>query len=257
DGRGDRQMGLGPLHTIGLAEARDRAAQCRVQRLDGIDPIEARKLATLAQEQKAAKQVTFRTCAEEWIERNSGSWRPSTLNNIENRLKLYIYPKLANLPVSAINVDLIEAMLAPIWENLPASGTKVREYLQAVLTWATAKGYRSGDNPADLKGPLGIRLKPNDHIATHYSSLPYQEIGAFMVKLRAYRDKNTGERTLSSYVLEFTILTAVRPHQARDLRWNEIDWDKKLWICPQHKIVKRTKQPHVIPLSTAAMAILK
>src|SRR5262249_648762 len=127
DGRGDRQMGLGPLHTIGLAEARDRAAQCRVQRLDGIDPIEARKLATLAQEQKAAKQVTFRTCAEEWIERNSGSWRPSTLNNIENRLKLYIYPKLANLPVSAINVDLIEAMLAPIWENLPASGTKVRE----------------------------------------------------------------------------------------------------------------------------------
>src|SRR5262249_44396140 len=78
EGRGDRQMGLGPLNTIGLAEARDRAAQCRVQRLDGIDPIEARKLATLAQKQKAEKQVTFRQCAEEWLERNSAHWAQNT-----------------------------------------------------------------------------------------------------------------------------------------------------------------------------------
>ena len=39
------EMGLGATHTIGLAEARERARECRRLRLDGIDPIEARKIA--------------------------------------------------------------------------------------------------------------------------------------------------------------------------------------------------------------------
>src|SRR5262249_55097539 len=138
DGRGDRQMGLGPLNTIGLAEARDRAAQCRVQRLDGIDPIEARKLATLAQKQQAAKQVDFHTCAKEWVERNSG-WDPSTRRGVENHLRLHLDPVLGKLAVSAINVDLVEAAIKPIWEKVPVSAQKAREHLESILTWATAK----------------------------------------------------------------------------------------------------------------------
>src|SRR5262245_37167219 len=58
EGKGDRQMGLGPEHTIGLAEARERARLCRVQRLDGLDPIDARNAERLAQRLEAAKQVT-------------------------------------------------------------------------------------------------------------------------------------------------------------------------------------------------------
>src|SRR5258708_1715870 len=78
EGRGDRQMGLGPTHTIGLAEARERARKCREQRLDDIDPIEARDAARLAQRLEAAKQVTVATCADEWMELKSPELRPSS-----------------------------------------------------------------------------------------------------------------------------------------------------------------------------------
>src|SRR5437660_9616083 len=59
DGR-ERYMGLGPLHTIGLAEARQRAQECRRIRLDGHDPIEVRRAGRLVAKLDAAKAVTFR-----------------------------------------------------------------------------------------------------------------------------------------------------------------------------------------------------
>jgi integrase len=270
EGRGDRQMGLGPLNTIGLAEARDRAAQCRVQRLDGIDPIEARKLATLAQEQKAAKQVTFHTCAEEWMMRNSPRWAAGTIRNNKRIIGKHLDPMLGKLPVSAINVDLVEKVIAPIWETIPPHALKTLTILKAILDFATAKEYREGDNPANTKGPISTRLKPYVHTGTPFASLPYQEIGAFMARVRNYRSKWRGRRPLrsnrsewttrrplSSYGLELVILLAVRHHQVRNLRWQDIDWDLKVWTCTEHKTRSKTKRPHIIPLSGAALAILQ
>src|ERR1700732_342734 len=62
-----RVMGLGPVHTISLAEARDKARDCRKLRLDGADPIEERKTARTAAKLEAAKVITFRECAEGYI----------------------------------------------------------------------------------------------------------------------------------------------------------------------------------------------
>jgi integrase len=255
-GRGDRKMGLGSLHTYGLAEARELARQCRQQRKDGIDPIEARDAAKLAQELQAAKQVTFRICAEEWIERNSPKWVPGTKSRHVRRLKVFIDPVLGHLPVSAINVDLCEKVLEPIWESMPTTGRKTQLQLEGILDLAMARGYREGNNPANMKGPLGLRLKPYTHIPTHYRALPHEKIGAFIAQLRTVINKRTGKRPVTAYAEEFLILTAVRTSQMTGLPWTEIDWNNKVWICPRHKVRKKTKEPHVIPLSTAAMAIL-
>ena len=254
----DRQMGLGPLHTIGLAEARERARKRREQRLDGIDPIEARKADRLTQRLAATKQVTFETCAKEWLDRSSPGWEPGTTRNQRILINKYLNPVLGKLLVNVINVDLVESAIKPIWDTTQSRGKKVQKTLEALLGWATAKEYRAGDNPASMEGALGLRLSPYVHTETNLASLPYQEIGAFMAELRAYRNKRwgRGERTLSSYVLEFVILTAVRHHQVRDLRWQEINEDNKLWTCQVHKTLKKTKQPYVIPLSEPAMAIL-
>ena len=98
EGRGDRQMGLGPLHTVGLAEARERARQARLMRLDGIDPIENRKAKRLAQKLEASKQVTFEICAKEWMDRNSGGWVPKNVKGTKNRA-LKRLRALGKLPV--------------------------------------------------------------------------------------------------------------------------------------------------------------
>src|SRR5262249_36144428 len=96
--------------------------------------------------------------------------------------------------------------------------------------------------------------KPYVHAATHFASLPYPEIGAFMAQLQTRLHKNTGKRSLTSYLLEFIILTAVRHHQARELRWDDIKGD--VWTCREHKSAKKMKQPHIVVLSSAALAIL-
>src|SRR6202043_4236800 len=58
DGR-SREMGLGPVHAIPLADARKRAAECRRMRFDGIDPIEARRAGREPKKLHAAKSMTF------------------------------------------------------------------------------------------------------------------------------------------------------------------------------------------------------
>ena len=68
DGGRLREMGLGPTHTLSLAEAREAALNCRKQRLAGIDPLEARHAARAAARLDAAKALTFKQCAEAYIE---------------------------------------------------------------------------------------------------------------------------------------------------------------------------------------------
>ncbi len=74
-----REMGLGPLHTIGLAEARERALAARKLRLDGIDPLDAATQREDAQGRgasaDAAALVTFKAAAEGYIRDNKAAWR--------------------------------------------------------------------------------------------------------------------------------------------------------------------------------------
>src|SRR5439155_11338499 len=111
-----REMGLGPTHTIGLAEARQRAQDCRRARLDGRDPIEARKAQRMQVKLDAAKAMTFTACAEQYIASHKAGWRndkhaaqwPATLGT-------YVYPVFGALPVQAVDVGLVMKAIEPIW----------------------------------------------------------------------------------------------------------------------------------------------
>src|SRR5947209_8451110 len=71
----ERWFGLGPLHTVGLSEARTRAKAARLQLLDGVDPVDARKAAKAARALEAAKLVTFQECAENHFDQHESKWR--------------------------------------------------------------------------------------------------------------------------------------------------------------------------------------
>ncbi len=208
-----RVMGLGPLDTIGLAEARERARACRQQVHDGMDPLDARKERRVAAQIEAASHVTLRVAAQEYMDRNASSWAPSTACQAERMIRTYLYPSLGDLPVHAINVGHVHAVLKPIHETKPPTSKTVRMYLEGILAWATAREYRKGDNPATWSGPISTLL-PNVkkiHSPTHLAALPFNEIGKFVADLRAHREGWSGtERPVPAYILEFIILTAVR-----------------------------------------------
>jgi Arm DNA-binding domain len=91
DGR-EHSMGLGPLHVVSLAEAREKARPLRQQLLEGIDPLAARSARRLQQRFDAARQVTFRQCAEGWMKGQEAGWSPENAHNYKRRFEKYVYP---------------------------------------------------------------------------------------------------------------------------------------------------------------------
>jgi integrase-like protein/Arm domain-containing DNA-binding protein len=150
-----REMGLGPLHTILLAEAREKARECRKLRLEGVDPIEARKAKRTGERLAAATAMTFQDCAERYIEAQKAGWKnPKHAAQWPSTLQTYVYSVFGALPVQAIDVGLVMKVLEPIWTAKPETASRVRGRIESVLDWATARGYRQGENPARWKGHL-------------------------------------------------------------------------------------------------------
>jgi integrase len=245
------EMGLGATHTIGLAEAREKARECRRLRLDGIDPIEARKIARAQSRLDAAKTVTFKDCAERYIASHGAGWRsrshaaqwPSTFGR-------YVYPVFGSLPVQGLDVGLVLKVLEPIWTVKPETASRVRGRIESVLDWATARGYRQGDNPARWRGHLENLLPGKSKVrrVKHHAALPYAEIRDFIAQLKR-------QEGVATRALEFTILTAARTGEVIGATWSEMNIPERLWTVPAERM--KSGKEHRVPLSDAALAILE
>jgi integrase len=117
------------------------------------------------------------------------------------------------------------------------------------LDWATARGYRTGENPARWKGHLDKLLPARAKVqrVAHHPALPYPEIAQFMAKLRE-------REGIAARALEFAILTAARTGEVIGARWSEFDFEAKMWLVPAERM--KASREHRVALSDAAIAIL-
>ena len=244
----NRDMGLGPVHTLTLAEARERATEARKLRLDGIDPIANKRARVAALRAADAKAKTFADCVKGFIEDNESSWTSvKHRRQWETSLIKYAYPILGSLPVAAIDTPLVLRVLKPIWDAKRETASRLRGRIENVLGWATVHHYRSGDNPARWNGLLEHAL-PAVVKGDHHAALPYTQVASFMQALR----KDTG---IVARALEFITLTAVRLGEASGATWDEIDLEAKTWTIPASRM--KADQEHRVPLSDAAISVLK
>jgi integrase len=244
-----RDMGIGPVHVLTLAEAREKAREASKLRLEGIDPIAAKHAQRAAAAVAAASAMTFRQCAEGFIKDNEASW-----TNYKHRLEWerslarYAFPVLGNLPVAAIDTPLVLKVVKPLWQRVPETASRVRGRIENVLGWATVHHYRSGDNPARWQGLLEHAL-PTVVKGDHHAAMPYAEVPAFMAKLRQ-------QTSVPAKCLGLIILTGVRLDETREATWDEIDLDNRVWTIPAARM-KKSDRDHRVPLSAAALAVLK
>lgn len=246
-----REMGLGAEHTISLADAREKAREQRKQVLEGVDPIEARDATRRTAISAAARSVTFKAEAEAYIEAMRPEWKNAKHGEQwTNTLTTYAYPHIGDLLVSEIDTALVMKCLEPIWTTKTETASRVRGRIESVLDRATALKHRTGDNPARWRGHLDNLLAKPSRVAKteHHAALPYAQIGEFMKLLRA-------EEGISPRALEFTILTATRTGESIGARWKEIDKDAGIWTIPAARM--KAKKPHRVPLSKAALKLLK
>jgi integrase len=246
-----REMGLGPTHTVSLAEARQKALECRKMRLDGHDPIEARKAERTKARLDAAKVMTFEACAARYIAAHKAGWKndkhaaqwPATLST-------YVHPVFGSLPVQAVDVGLVMKAIEPIWTAKPETASRVRGRIESILDWATARGYRQGENPARWRGHLENLLPKKTKVrrVEHHAALPYPEIAAFIAELRQ-------QDGVAARALEFAILTAARTGEVIGAQWDEINITERLWAIPAARM--KGGREHRVPLSDAALAIVE
>lgn len=245
-----RDKGLGPVWDVSLEEARQRAATHRRQVREGVDPIDAARQARTAIKLERARQFTFGQCCEKYMAAHRDSWRNAKhAAQWQSTLDTYC-ASLLPLPVADIDTALVIKALEPIWTTKTETATRVRQRIEAVLNWASAREFRSGENPARWRGHLDKLLPKPTKIkkVEHRAALPYNEAGAFMAELRQ-------QKGLGASALELQILTACRPGEVAGARWAEFDLEAAAWTIPGERM--KAGKEHRVPLSPPAIALLR
>lgn len=252
DGR-RRDMGLGSYGEMTLEEAREAAREKRKLIRQGIDPLDDRRSARIANRLARLKALTFDECAEAFLHDNEAGWKSSKhAQQWRNTLKTYASPIVGALPVKEIDVALVLQILRPIWGVKTETASRVRSRVEQILDWAAVNGYRDRnvENPARWRGNLDKALPRRSKVqkVEHHAALPYVEIAPFMVELR--KVEGMGARAL-----EFAILTACRSGEVRGATWSEIDFGARMWVIPPTRM--KAGREHRVPLSDAAIALLE
>ncbi len=250
-----REMGLGTLDHKRAPDARAEALRLIALVRSGIDPLEQRSQieakAAEATKAAAAHAVTFSDAAREYIHAHKAGWKNAKhAQQWENTLTTYAAPVIGDKPVAEVTTEDVLRILKPIWTTKTETASRLRSRIELVLTYAGARKWRQGENPALWRGHLAALLpRPTKVKAVrHHPALPYTQAAAFMAELR--KIKGSGARAL-----EFAILTATRSGEARLAKWDEIDLEAKLWTIPADRM--KAKREHWVPLSDQAIRLIK
>jgi integrase len=244
-------MGLGAFPIVSLINARAAALECRQARLKDLDPILERLKRRARARLEAARTITFKECARQYIESHKAGWRSEKHSKQWNTtLDTYAHPVFGSLSVQEIDTPQIVKALAPIWSEKSETAKRVRQRIELIFKFAIASKYREGENPARWAGCLEFILdkRSKNKRAKHHSSMPHQEVGAFVASLRE-------EDGAAAAALEFVILTAARTNEVLGARWEEINFDDKVWEIPANRM--KIGVEHAIPLSQPAITLLQ
>ena len=242
-----RQMGLGPVHTVSLAEAREKATECRKVLLVGDDPIEARRARPMAVRVKAARGITFKKCAEKYISAHETGWHNEKHRaQWKNTLKTYVYPHHGSTPIKEITTTAFHSTLKRLTaKGLLETAGRVRAVSSRVFRYAIATGRAEADPAAAL-----IDALPRAE-TTHFAAITDPVgIGKLLRAIDGY-DGQPATRAalrLAPYVF-------VRPSELRLAEWSEIDLDAGEWRIPDERT--KMSREHFVPLARQAVQILR
>lgn len=206
-----REIGLGGFPDVTLAQARDRAREAKDKIRRGIDPVEERKAVRASLAAARRRGMTFAEAVERYLAAKLDAFRNSKhRQQWENTLKQYALPDLGPMLVQDIAVQDVLRVLEPIWKSKTETASRLRGRIEAVLSWATVSGHRTGDNPARWAGNLKELLPAASKVAKNDNqpALQLDDAPRWFAALRA-RDG------IGSRALEFAALCASRSQEVR------------------------------------------
>ena len=239
-----REMGLGGLGAVSLADARKRRDEARRQLAEGLDPIAEKRKRPV----ESAEAVTFGAFADDLIADITKGFRNAKhVAQWTSTLATYA-ADLRQKAVAEITTDDVLNALRPIWHTKSETASRVRGRIERVLDAAKARGLRSGENPARWRGHLDQLLPKRKRLTRgHHAAMPYADVPAFVAALR--------ERSgIAARALEFLILTSARVSEVTGAEVGEIDTKARVWTVPASRM--KAGREHGVPLPDRALAIL-
>ena len=239
----EKVLAIGTYPLVTLSAARDKMMKAKEQLLNNIDPSQFKKEEKLRQ--SIDVENSFESVTKCWHNNQKQSWTVRHANYVLRRIEVDILPSLGFKAIDSIKAPELLAVLRAI----EARGAidiahRALQTCGQIFRYAIATGKAKRDISADLRGALKTRKKEN------YARLAANELSEFMQKLETYDgDAQT------KLALKFLILTFVRTGEVRGAKWSEIDFEKKEWRIPAERM--KMRDPHIVPLSTQVIAILK
>lgn len=240
----EKTLSLGTYPEIPLSDARKLREEARANVAKGIDPSELRKATKAAQAESSANSLEI--VAREWISKKSNNWSPANTEIVTRLLTVNVFPWIGKKPIAEVKAsDLLNVLRRMESRGILDSAHRTRAICGQIFRYAIATDRAERDVAADLRGAIASPKKK--HLA---SITDPKEVAAL---LRAI-DSLTGTFIVKC-AMRLAPLVFVRPGELRQAEWSEIDFEAAEWNIPKEKM--KTKQPHLVPLSTQAIAILK
>ena len=240
----EKVLALGVHPEIGLKEAREKRDEARKQISNGIDPSDVKRAKKAIQGE--ATENSFKAVALEWFSRKMTDKSQGHQDRTMRALEKDLFPVIGSHPIGGITPPQLLAALRRI-ESRGAVETAYRAKQTAgqIFRYAVATGRAERDPSHDLKGALATHTKK--HLAAITDP---KEVGKLLAAIQDY----SGTPTVKA-ALQLSPLLFCRPGELRHMEWSEIDWEKEQWELPAEKM--KMGQPHIIPLSTQALEILR
>ena len=238
----EKRLSMGTYPEVALKSAREKRDEARKLLGSGVDPSDNRRATKTARTGRAAN--SFEVVAREWYEKHLPTWAPSHSDRLLRLFERDIFPMVGHRPVADLDPPELLVVLRRI-ESRGALETahRARGHCGQVFRYAIATGRAERDPAADLLGALPpVR-------GNHFAAVTDpKKIGALLRAFDAYKGTTT-----VSCALRLAPLIFVRPGELRRAEWSAIDLDAAEWRFTATK----TDTPHIVPLATQAIAILR
>lgn len=232
-----RDYGLGSFKDVSLNDAREKAREFRKLLRNGIDPLEAKRL---AREIPTFKAAATKYHAEWKRQRRNVKHEAQWLSTLET----YAFPHFGELRIDQVGTGHVRDALADIWLTKPETARRVRQRIGKVLDYAHGAGWRG----AFAMGAVNGSLPEQPRKSGRFEAMPYERVPEFLDTLRA-------RVSMGRLAIEALILTAVRSGEIRGARWSEVDFEAATWNIPAERM--KARKVHTVPLSPAAIEVFK
>jgi integrase len=238
-----KTLALGTYPEISLLNARSRLCDARKAIANDIDPGEQKKAKKQAQ---ASIENSFEVVAREWHGKNKPIWTPGHADTTLERLERDVFPWLGPEPVDKIKApDVLRVLRRVESRGAIETAHRIKTLCGQVFRYAVATGRADSDPAAALKGAL-----PSAKVKHRAAITEPNKFGDLLRAIDGYEGS-----FVVKCALQIQALTFVRPGELRHAEWSEIDLDAGQWDIPAKKM--KLRLPHVVPLSSQAVDILK